>query len=204
VAVSNNKAIAEAAVTALVQQAEKLKRKLHPLILVGDLGDPNAILRKQGFDTVISQHPDLFDTPVYVNTKWDAATGLAGLQNALQANPNIDFIFTSADFLYPQVKAALLHVGKWKPIGDPGHVILGGFDGDENECSLLKAGYVDATGVQNLPYEANAIIDALSKAIASNETQPNETIVDPGFALTQDNFSTKSQDTWGCALKPTM
>jgi ABC-type sugar transport system substrate-binding protein len=179
VVVSDNQTIAEEAVNALVQQAQKLHRKMHPLILVGDLGDPNAILRKKGFDTVIGQYPDLFYPAVYVNTKWDSATGLAGLQDALQAHPDIDFIFTSADFLYPQIKAALQPLGKWEPVGNARHVILGGFDGDENQCALMKASYVDATGVQNLYYEANAAIDALTRAIAAKNTQPNQTITEP-------------------------
>jgi ABC-type sugar transport system substrate-binding protein len=204
VIVSDNQIIAEQAVNVLVQQAQALKRKVHPLILVGDLGDPNAILRKKGFDTVIGQHPDLFYPAVYVNTKWDSATALAGLQDVLQAHPDIDFIFTSADFLYPQIKAALQPLGKWEPVGNPKHVILGGFDGDENQCALMKAGYVDATGVQNLNYEADAAIDALTKAIAAKDTQPNQTITDPGFALTPATIATKGQDTWGCSIKPEM
>jgi ABC-type sugar transport system substrate-binding protein len=204
VVVADNQIIATEAVTYLEQQAEKLHRKVHPLIMVGDLGDPNAILRKKGFDAVVAQHPDVFFKPVYVNTKWDAATGLAGLQDAMQANPDIDFIFTSADFLYPQIKAVLQPLGKWQPIGDPKHVILGGFDGDPNQCSLMKAGYVDATGVQDLNYEANAIIDALSKAIDAKNSKPSQTITDPGFALTHDNIQTRAKDAWGCGIKPSM
>jgi inositol transport system substrate-binding protein len=204
VVVSNNKTIAEESVNAMVQGAEKLGHKVHPLILVGALTDPNAILRKQGFDTVIAQHPDLFFPPVEVNTNWDSATGLAGLQDALQAHPDIDFIFTSADFLYPQIKAALQPRGKWEPDGNAHHVILGGFDGDENTCSLIKQGYVDVTGVQNLNFEANVVIDAISNAITAKNTQPNETITDPGFALTPANVTTKGSDDWGCGIKPEM
>lgn len=204
VVVSDNEAIAEAAVNEMVPAAQAAGHKVHPLILVGALTDPNATLRKKGFDTVIAQHPDLFDTPVEVNTNWDSAIGLAGLQNALQAHPDIDFIFTSADFLYPQIKAALQPLGKWQPIGNANHVILGGFDGDENACSLIKQKYVDVTGVQNLNYEADTVIDAITKAIADKNTQPNQLITDPGFALTPDNVATKGADAWGCGITPEM
>jgi len=204
VVVSNNQQIAENAVNVLVQDVQKLGHKVHPLLLVGALTDPNAILRKQGFDAVIAQHPDLFFPVVYVNTNWDAATALAGLQDALQAHPDIDFIYSSADFLYPQIKAALQPLGKWEPDGNARHVILGGFDGDENACSLIKQGYVDATGVQNLNFEADSLIDALSKAIAAKDTQPNQTIIDPGFTLTPANVATQGQNDWGCGIKPEM
>lgn len=204
VVVSDNEKIAQSTVNTLVQSVEKVGHKVHPLLLVGALTDPNAILRKQGFDAVIAQHPNLFYPAVYVNTNWDSATGLAGLQDALQAHPDIDFIYSSADFLYPQIKAALQPLGRWAPDGNAKHVILGGFDGDENACSLIKQGYVDATGVQNLNFEADSVIDALSKAIAAKDTQPNQTITDPGFTLTPANIATQGQNDWGCAIKPEM
>jgi inositol transport system substrate-binding protein len=202
VVVANNEVIAEQTVDYMAQQAKKLNRKVTPLIMVGDLADPNAVGRKKGFDNVIKKYPDLFNTPVEVATKWDAATGLAGLQNAMQANPNVDFIFTSSDFLYPQIKSVLEPLGKWKPIGDPNHVILGGLDGDSTACGLMRDKYVDATGVQNLFFEADAILNALLKAIESGNGKPNERIDDKGFALTQDNMAEKEKEMWGCVVPP--
>ncbi len=200
VVVANNEVIAQSTVEYMAQQAMKLHHKVHPLIMVGDLGDPNAVARKQGFDAVIAKYPDVFDKPVYVSTKWDASVALAGLQDAMQANPDVDFIFTSSDFMYPQIKQVLEPLGKWKPIGDPNHVILGGLDGDSRACSWMKQQYVDATGVQDLFFEAKATLDALLKAINSKDGKPNQTIQDTGFALTQANFQTRSKDMWGCAL----
>jgi ABC-type sugar transport system substrate-binding protein len=200
VVVANNEVIAQSTVEYMAQQAMKLHHKVHPLIMVGDLGDPNAVARKQGFDTVIAKYPNLFDKPVYVSTKWDASVALAGLQDPMQANPDVDFIFTSSDFMYPQIKQVLEPLGKWKPIGDPNHVILGGLDGDSRACAWMKQQYVDATGVQDLFFEAKATLDALLKAINSKDGKPNQTIQDTGFALTQANFQTKSKDMWGCAL----
>ncbi len=202
VVVANNEVISQSTVDFMAQQAKKLSRKVHPLILVGDLGDPNAIARKQGFDAVMAKYPDLFDKPVYVDTKWDASVALRGLQDAMQAHPDVDFLFTSSDFLYPQIKAVLEPLGKWKPLNDPKHVILGGVDGDARACGLMKSGYVDATGVQDLFFESNAITTALLKAINDKEGQPNQTIPDNGFALTQGNLSTKANDMWGCVIPP--
>ena len=47
----------------------------------------------------------------------------------LQANPDISFLFTSSDFLIPQLTQALRVANKWAPIGEPNHVIFTGFDG---------------------------------------------------------------------------
>ncbi len=110
--VANNEKIAQATVEYMAEEAKKLGRKMKPLILVGDLGDPNAVGRQKGFYNAINANPDLFETPVEVNTKWDASVALAGLQAAMTANPDIDFIFTSSDFLYPTIQIRARTDGK--------------------------------------------------------------------------------------------
>ena len=137
---------------------------------------------------------------IEVPTNWDANTALANLESALQANPQVDMIFTSSDFLLPQIRAALAQRGLWVPIGQPGHVVLGGLDGDVTACQLMKEGYLDATGVQDLFFEADATVSSLLGAIEAGETRPNERIDDPGFALTQDNIAEREMDMWGCVL----
>jgi ABC-type sugar transport system substrate-binding protein len=197
VVVADNEKIAEETVRYMVQTASRLNRKMKPLILVGDLGDQNAIARKQGFYNAIKEKPELFERPIEVPTKWDPATTLANLEAAMQVNPGVDFIFTSSDFLYPQVKAVLEPLGKWKPIGDSNHVILGGLDGDSTAYKLMEQGFVDATGVQDLFFEAHAIMDALMQAIEEGQKTPELWIQDPGFALTQENMENKRSDMWG-------
>ena len=200
VVVADNTRIAEETVAYMAKAARKLNRKMTPLILVGDLGDQNSIERKNGFYNAVNSHPDLFEKPIEVPTKWDAATTLANLEAALQVAPAVDFIFTSSDFLYPQIKAVLEPLGKWKPIGDTGHVILGGLDGDSTAYRLMQEGYIDATGVQDLFFEADAIMAALLEAIEKDQIKPEKWIQDPGFALTQENMAEREMDMWGCRI----
>lgn len=200
VIVADNERISEQAVAYMAEQAKKLGRKVTPLILVGDLGDNNAVARRKGFMTVIEKNPDLFNPVVEVPTKWDAATAQANLEAALQRSSEVDFIFTSSDQMYPQIRAVLEPLGKWKKIGEPGHVILGGVDGDTLAARWMKEGYVDATGVQDLFYEADAVMAELLKAIESGEKTPNKWLEDPGFALTQANMAERAMDMWGYKL----
>lgn len=201
VAVANNEVIAEAAVEYMAQQAMAEGRKVTPAILVGDLGDPNAVGRRQGFFNVIEKYPDLWtQAPVEIPSKWDANVALANLQSAFQANPDIDFLFTSSDFLLPIIRSVLQPLGKWQKSGHPDHVLLGGLDGDVTACELLKEGYLDSTGVQDVFYEAELILDAMLEAIANGDTQPDEWLYDPGFALTQENVGEREMDMWGCIL----
>ena len=204
--VADNAAIAQETVTYLAEQAKQLKeqtgKKVKPLIMVGDLGDVNAVNRKAGFDAVIKANPDVFEKPVEVATKWDAETGRAGLESAMQANPDVGMIFSSSDFLFPQIRSVLEPLGKWKPRGEGGHVVLGGLDGDSTACKLLKDGYVDATGVQNLQFESSEIVKAVEAAIEKGDGEPDQDIADKGFALTADNLKEREKDMWGCVVAP--
>ncbi len=204
VVVADNEVITQQAVEFMAQKAigrfEITGEKLNPLILVGDLGDPNAVGRRQGFYNVIEKYPDIFNEPIEVPTEWDAATALANLEAAIESNPDVDFIFTSSDFLFPTIQSVLEPRGMWVPAGQEGHVIMGGLDGDATACRLIQEGFVDATGVQDLFFEAEATLTALLDAIEAGEAQPNAVIQDPGFALTAGNIDFREMDMWGCVL----
>lgn len=200
-AVADNKAIAYEAGKYLVSQAkaryEETGEKVVVGHMIGDLGDNNAVLRKEGFEQALAEEPEAIGEVVEIATKWDANTALANLQSALQSNPDISLIFCGSDFLYPQIQATLEPLGLWNKVGDPKHIILGAVDGDAGAGQLMDEGYVDATAVQDVYYETQACIDALVEAIKNGETQPNERIVDEGFALTQENLSERHDDMWG-------
>jgi inositol transport system substrate-binding protein len=202
VVVADNKTIAAQAVDHIVGKAlEKAPAdaKLNAIIVVGDLGDPNAVGRKDGFYAAIDKHKDRFNV-TEVASNWDAATALANLEAAVTANPRVDLLFTSSDFLFPTIRSVFEPRGLWKKAGEEGHVWMAGLDGDATACQLIKDGFVDATGVQDLYFEADQSLAAILKAIDAGETQPNEVIEDPGFALTTDNLGEREMDMWGCVL----
>jgi ABC-type sugar transport system substrate-binding protein len=204
IVVADNESVARLAVEEMAVLAEekfkKTGEKLHPLILVGDLADPNAVKRREGFMNALANHPDIFEDPVEINTKWNSQVALAGLEAAVTADPDIDFIFSSSDFLFPTIQGVLEPLGKWKKTGEEGHVILGGLDGDDGACKLIREGYVDATGVQDVYLEAKLALDGIMGAIESGETQPNSIELDPGFALSQANYAENGPTTWGCLV----
>jgi inositol transport system substrate-binding protein len=204
IVVADNRSVARQAVEFMAQKAlgrfEATGEKINPLILVGDLADPNAVQRRQGFIDVIEKYPDLFNTPVEIATEWNTDIALAGLEAAITANPDIDFIFTSSDFLFPTIQSVLESHGKWAQTGHVGHVILGGLDGDATACKLIKEGWVDSTGVQDLYFEAELVLDGILGAIEAGDTQPNSVLQDPGFALTAGNLDVQEMDMWGCVL----
>jgi inositol transport system substrate-binding protein len=204
IVVADNESVARQAVEAMAVEAEKkfaeTGEKLHPLILVGALADSNAVARREGFMNALANHPDIFEAPVEIATEWDSEVALAGLEDAIANDPDIDFIFTSSDFLFPTIQSVLEAKGMWHKAGEEGHVILGGLDGDDGACRLIREGYVDSTGVQDVFLEAQLALDGILGAIEAGETQPNSVELDPGFALSQANLEEKGPTTWGCLV----
>ena len=202
VVVADNATIAGQAVDFVVDQAlaaTPADAKLNAIIVVGDLGDPNAVGRKDGFYASINKHADRFNV-TEVASNWDAATALGNLEAAVTANPQVDLLFTSSDFLWPTIRSVFEPRGMWKKTGEEGHVWMAGLDGDATACQLIKEGQVDATGVQDLYFEAEQALAAILAAIDAGEVAPNQVIADPGFALTTANFGEREMDMWGCVL----
>jgi ABC-type sugar transport system substrate-binding protein len=202
VVVADNAKIAQPAVEYIVEQALAAAppdEKLNAIIVVGDLGDPNAVGRKDGFYAAINKHADRISV-TEVASQWDAATALGNLEAAVTANPQVDLLFTSSDFLFPTIRSVFEPRGLWKKQGEEGHVWMAGLDGDATACQLIKEGYVDATGVQDLYFEAEQALAAVLAAIDAGEVAPNQVIADPGFALTTANLGEREMDMWGCVL----
>lgn len=196
--VADNFTLTHETVSYLIDQAKKTGNKLQAAILIGDLGDINAVKRRDGFDAAIQGHEDLIDVVARIPTEWNQEKAQAGVVNALQANPDISFIFTSSDFLLPSIVSALKSAGKYHKIGEPGHVLLGGFDGDATAWQMLKDGYLDATGVQDVYFEAAQSVQAILD-LRAGKTVP-DLILDPGFVIHQGNLDEKSKEMWGAQI----
>lgn len=197
--VADNPGLAQATVEHLIAEARKTGRKHKAMILMGDLGDINALGRRDGFDTAVKGAPDVIEVVSRIPTEWNQEKAQAGVVNALQAHPDISFIFTSSDFLLPSIVSALKGAGKYHRVGHPGHVILGGFDGDATAWQMLRDGYLDATGVQDVYFEAQQSVQALVD-LQSGRPVPS-VIRDPGFVIHQGNLAEKQAQMWGANMK---
>ncbi len=195
---ADNFQIAKETVAFMVEQARKTGEKHKAMVVMGDLGDMNAIGRRDGFDAAIKGNEDVIEVVSRIPSEWNQEKAQAGVVNGLQANPDISFLFTSSDFLFPSIVSALKSVDKYKKVGEPGHVILGGFDGDATAYEMLQAGYLDATGVQDVYFEAEATVQALMDLIDGKEVEP--LIQDPGFVIHRGNMEEMASRTWGAQV----
>lgn len=196
--VADNFTLTRDTVAYMIEQAKKSGRKHKAMILIGDLGDINAIGRRDGFDAAIKGNESVVEVVSRIPTEWNQEKAQAGVVNALLAHPDISFIFTSTDFLLPSIVSALKSAGKYHKNGDAGHVILGGFDGDATAYHMLKDGYLDATGVQNVYFEAEKSVQAIVD-LRSGKNVP-EVIDDPGFVIHQGNLAQKAPQMWGAQI----
>ncbi len=194
----DNFAITKETVAYLVSLAKQTGRKQKAMILMGDLSDVNALGRRDGFEAAIKEAGDAVEVVARIPTEWNQEKALAGVQGAFQANPDIGLVFTSSDFMFPSIKSVLSNLGKWKKHNEPGHVILGGFDGDATAYQLMVEGYVDATGVQDVYWEAEQAIQVILDAKAGRA--PPARIDDKGFAITQANLKELEPRMWGAAV----
>lgn len=197
--VADNFALTRDTVAYMIGEAKKTGKKHKAMVLMGDLGDINAIGRRDGFDEAVKAAPETIEVVARIPTEWNQEKAQAGVVNALQANPDVSFIFTSSDFLFPSIVSALKSAGKYRKIGEPGHVLLGGFDGDATAYQMLKDGYLDATGVQDVYFEAQQSVQALVDLRAGKQLP--EIIRDPGFVIHQGNLKEKSPQMWGANIK---
>jgi len=197
--VADNFALTKSTVEYMISEAKKTGKKHKAMILMGDLGDINAVGRRDGFDAAVKEAPEILEVVARIPTEWNQEKAQSGVVNALQANPEISFIFTSSDFLFPGIVSALKGAGKYKKAGEAGHVILGGFDGDATAWQMLSEGYLDATGVQDVYFEAQQSVQAIVD-LRAGKTLP-EIIRDPGFVIHQGNAREKSAQMWGANVK---
>ncbi len=202
---ADNRKITRATVQRMVDVARQRSGTYKAAILMGHLGDDNAIARRDGFFDVVDQHSNFIKVVARIPTEWNADKAYAGLTNAFNANPDINFLFTSSDFMFPQIIQVLKAKNRYRTVDDPEHIVFGGFDGDQVAYELLRDKYLDADGIQDLEYEAelcvDAIVDMASGKLSQTEGETNPKIIqDPGFVIHQDNLDEKRDRMWGYTM----
>ena len=191
----DNRKLMDDTVSALIEVAENQGGHYKAAVLLGDLGDANGVHRRDGIQDAVARHGNTVEVVARIATEWNADKAFAGLTNALQAHPDINMLVTSSDFMTPQIEQALRTAGKWHPVGERGHVLIAGFDGDDKGYEKLASGYYDVDGVQNLDYEVSLTLQALDRMWAGE--RPPDVLIDPGFVITRDTLIAKRDQMWG-------
>ncbi len=149
--VSNN---AQGAAMGAEQWVASIGEKGSYVELFGNPADNNAATRSNGYETVISQYPDLVKVGEEV-ANWDRTQGFQKMQSLLQANPDITGVIAGNDEMALGAIAALKEAGKLDMVK------VGGFDGSPDAVAAVKAGEMQYTVLQPVAvFSAEAVRQA--------------------------------------------
>lgn len=149
--VSNN---AQGAALGAMQWVQSVGDSGNYVELFGAPSDNNAATRSNGYETVLSQYPDLHKVAQEV-ANWDRTQGYNKMQSILQAHPNIKGVISGNDEMALGAIAALKEAGKLK------QVKVGGFDGSPDAVNAILKGEMEYTVLQPVAiFSADAVKQA--------------------------------------------
>ena len=158
--VSNN---AQGAAIGAQQWVEAVGDKGNYVELFGNPADNNAATRSNGYETVLSQYPDLKKVGKEV-ANWDRTQGYQKMQSLLQAHPDIIGVISGNDEMALGAIAALKEAGKLS------QVKVGGFDGSPDAVAAIKAGELQYTVLQPVAIFSAEAVKQADKFIKSGST----------------------------------
>ena len=158
--VSNN---AQGAALGAQQWVKDVGQKGNYAELLGAPSDNNAATRSNGYESVLSQFPDLHKAAAQV-ANWDRTQGHDKMQSMLQAHPNIIGVISGNDEMALGAIAALKEAGKLSSIK------VGGFDGSPDAIAAIKAGELQYTVLQPVAKFSKKAVDEASAYLKTGRT----------------------------------
>ena len=176
--VSNN---AQGAALGAQQWVEAVGDKGKYVELFGNPADNNAATRSNGYETVLTQYPDLVKAAKEV-ADWDRTKGHDKMQSMLQAHPDIIAVISGNDEMALGAIAALKEAGKLD------QVKVGGFDGSPDAVAAIKAGEMQYTVLQPVAiFSAEAVKQADSVIKTGKTGADSEKQLFDCLLITKDN-----------------
>lgn len=158
--VSNN---AQGAAIGAQQWVEAVGDKGNYAELFGSPSDNNAATRSNGYETVLTQYPDLKKVAKEV-ANWDRTQGHNKMQSMLQAHPDITGVISGNDEMALGAIAALKEAGKLA------NVKVGGFDGSPDAVAAIKAGELQYTVLQPVAIFSEEAVKQADSFIKNGKT----------------------------------
>ena len=177
--VSNN---AQGAALGAQQWVEAVGDKGKYVELFGNPADNNAATRSNGYETVLTQYPDLVKVAKEV-ADWDRTKGHDKMQSMLQANPDVNAVISGNDEMALGAIAALKEAGKLE------QVKVGGFDGSPDAVAAIKAGEMQYTVLQPVAVFSAEAVKQADNVIKTGKTgADSEKQLFDCLLITKDNI----------------
>lgn len=171
-------------------------------------------LRKEGMDEEFAKHPEI--TYIARPTEGQLDQVLSVTLSTLSEHPDLDAVHAPSDSPARGIGTALQQKGRWKKVGEDGHVIFVTIDGEPGGLNWIRDGYQDACVSQDPIAYGEIAVELLAKHSMKGEDVPlgtyqnskyfwekgeivagtsGPTLIIPPFIINPDNASDKRH--WG-------
>jgi simple sugar transport system substrate-binding protein len=129
--------------------------------------------RKEGMDAEFAKYPDIN----YLARPTEGALDqmLAVTLSTLSEFPNLDAVHAPSDSPSRGIVTALQQKGRWKKVGEEGHVIFVNIDGEPVALNWIKDGYMDGCVSQDPIAYGEIAVEMLAKHAMKKEVVPTGT-----------------------------
>lgn len=169
---------------------------IHPINMIGDLADENAVNRSNGFKKACEEMgvTVLQDIPF----EWDTTKCLNLLSAALVAHPETNCIFIPSDSHLASAQAAMEQNKMWHKYGEEGYVYLCSQDGSIEGLPYVRDGYcIATTSYDHWPVSQKVVEEIV--LLANGGTPENDVEMMSGRVVTPENIDTL-ENLWGIML----
>lgn len=169
--------------------------------LQGSLNSVNGQERDKGFKEGIKDHPNI-KIVSEVPAEWHPEPVLAGMENALQAHPDLGAVYAATDGYLPPIWSALQKAHRFAPAGDPNHVVVLSIDGDPQGCEAVKKGWADAVYATPIGDMTRSSLELMIDIVKHHKKPDDKMRVQylPGIEFMKDNAAQTEAKVWGCSL----
>ncbi|CAI2482898.1 D-ribose-binding periplasmic protein precursor [Serratia ficaria] len=127
-------------------------------------------LRKEGMDSVFKKYPEI--TYLTRPTEGLLENMLSVTISTLSEYPNLDAIHAPSDSPSRGIVTALQQKGRWKKVGEDGHVIFVNIDGEPIALKWIQDGYMDACISQDPVAYGEIAVEMLVKHSLQGQSVP--------------------------------
>lgn len=127
-------------------------------------------LRKEGFEETMKKYPDV--KVISRPTEGLLKNMLSVTISTLSEYPGLDAVHSPSDSPSRGIVTALQQKGKWKKVGEPGHVIFVNIDGEPAALQWIGDGYMDAVVSQDPIAYGQITVEMLDKYSLKGQPVP--------------------------------
>ena len=162
--------------------------------ITGLSGTPSATGRNQGFVEEIGKYPEV-KIVATADGGYDTEKSNTVMSDILQAQSQIDAVFSGNDAQAVGVSKAIQSAGRFVAIGQPGHIYVIGVDGSAPAIADIRNGIQDATISQNPIKMAEVATDLVADLEAGKTVEKN--VVYPLQLIDASNINSKEVADYG-------